>query len=735
MDADLSIARDDILWALGSLSALHRLPFDSRLALQQFPPPYDLRRLMQGVRALGFRCKLKKITPGALIRQPLPCLVLVRQAAVEPAENAPSDGGETERVTASSRAPDSAPSEVSLALALKCDGERVLFFEPGNATPQSLTVAEFKSRHTGAILLCTPKNKETADPDTPSIQRRPFGFRWFLPELLKHKGVWRDVLLASLAIQLMALATPLFTQVIIDKVVVHQTQSTLTVIGIALLVFMLFTAVMSWTRQYLILHTGNRVDAVLGSRVWTHLLRLPARYFEHRPTGVVVARLHAVETIRDFLASAAVTLILDFPFLLIFLAVMIHYSVTLSMISVAVLSTITIMSLFMAPVFRRRLNEQFLIGARNQGFLTEYVAGVETVKSLQFEPLLQDRYGELLADYVRAGFATRQLGNTYNTTASALEQLMTLLILWIGACLVMTQQDFTIGMLVAFQMFASRLSQPLLRLVGLWQQFQQAHIAVARLGDIMDAPPEPHSLTPKREATGRGHIELRNLAFRFADHLPYLYRGLDLALQPGRIVALIGPSGAGKSTLAKLLQGFYLPSDGQILLDGRDLRYLAANELRQAFGVVPQETVLFSGTIYDNLLLANPHATFEQIIAACKRAEIHDVIEKLPKGYQTEVGERGVGLSGGQKQRLAIARALLKGPKILIFDEATSHLDAATAEQLAKTINTLKGRVTVLFIAHQIPKGLQIDEVVQIGGGAGRDEKHMSVIAPEKENC
>jgi subfamily B ATP-binding cassette protein HlyB/CyaB len=279
----------------------------------------------------------------------------------------------------------------------------------------------------------------------------------------------------------------------------------------------------------------------------------------------------------------------------------------------------------------------------------------------------------------------------------------------------MTSREFTIGMLVAFQMFAGRLSQPMLHLVSLWQQFQQANIAVRRLGDVMNAPVEPHSLLPVREAKGEGRIEINGLSFRYASNLPFLLKTFSLTIEPGRCVAIMGPSGSGKSTLAKLLQGFYQGEEGSIAIDGCDIRYLSANELRQYFGVVPQETVLFSGTIYDNLMLADPHATFEQVTQACKLAEIHDTVERLPQGYQTEVGEHGVGLSGGQKQRIAIARALLKRPRILIFDEATNGLDPATADQFAKTINQFRGRVTILFITHQLPKGLQVDRVITLG--------------------
>jgi subfamily B ATP-binding cassette protein HlyB/CyaB len=340
---------------------------------------------------------------------------------------------------------------------------------------------------------------------------------------------------------------------------------------------------------------------------------------------------------------------------------------------------------------------------------------METVKSLQMEPRLESRYDGLLAEYLAAGFSTRQLSNTYNVVVHALEQAMTLAILCVGALLVMRNDGFTIGMLVAFQMFAGRMAQPMLRIAGLWQELQQANIAVKRLGDIMNAPAEPHSLAPSRAAGGAGALELQAVSFRYSERHPYLFRNVALSIKPGELVLISGASGSGKSTLAKLLLGFYLPSDGRILLDGRDLGHLSANELRQTYGVVPQETLLFSGTVYDNLVMANPHAGFEDIVTACKAAEIHTTIERLPQGYQTLLGEHGVGLSGGQKQRLSIARALLKRPKILIFDEATSNLDAKVAEALALTVNTLKGAATVLFIAHQVPAGLQVDHALHFG--------------------
>jgi subfamily B ATP-binding cassette protein HlyB/CyaB len=708
MSLDMPLASVHFIWALGAISQLKRIPFAAELVAQQFPPPHSFATLLQAAAALGFKAQRQASAANEIQRVPLPCLALLRWSVPD---------GESRGVTgtqAGQNQRDNKPPH-ALAMVVEADAERVVMFEPGIASGATLSTEDFNARYAGELILFAQQPKPPSDADAVAGRQESFGFSWFIPELLKHKNIWRDVLLASFAIQLIALATPLFTQIVIDKVIVHQTLNTLTVVGIALALFLVFNAGMSWVRQYLVLHTGTRVDAVLGTQVFDHLLKLPPRYYDYRPTGVVVARLHGVETIREFVSGAAVTLLLDLPFLLIFLAVMFYYSWFLSLITLAILAAIMLLSLAVVPLIRKRVNEQFLLGARNQAFVTEYIAGMETVKSLQMEPQLKTRYGEYLSSYLRAGFNTRQLSNTYNAAANALEQLLTLLILVIGAWIVMKNEGFTIGMLVAFQMFAGRMSQPLLRLVGLWQEFQQAAIAVKRLGDIMNAPAEPYSIIPARDNAGEGSIEIGDLSFRYGDNLPYLYRHLNLVLRPGACVALMGASGSGKSTLAKLLQGFYLPTEGQIKIDGRDIRHLSANELRAYFGVVPQETVLFSGTIYDNLIIANPNATFEQMIQACRWAEIHDTIDRLPEGYQTRIGEHGAGLSGGQKQRLAIARALLKRPKILIFDEAASNLDRPTAEHFARTINQLKGKVTMLYITHQLPKGLEVDEVVTLG--------------------
>jgi ATP-binding cassette, subfamily B, bacterial HlyB/CyaB len=734
MAASARLSGQDFMWVLGSLCQLYRIPFAPALLLQQFPPPYGRDTLLGAAKALDFKVGERTVSAKELAALPLPCVMFLRLAA--------ADAG-----AAAATEPSLKP-----ALLVQASDTELLYFEPGASAPSALPLAEFAARAEAQVMLFARSSAQAVDEDLPGAKER-FGFKWFVPELLKHKKIWREVLAASLAIQLVALATPLFTQVVIDKVVVHHTRNTLWVVGIGLVMFMLFSAVMTWMRQYLVLHTGNRVDAVLGQTVFRHLFRLPMPYFERRQTGVLVARLHGVEQIREFVAGAAVTLLLDCPFLFIFLAVMFWYSWQLSLIALAILALIAAISLGVSPIFRAKLDKQFLVGARNQAFVTEYVSGMATVKSLQMEPVLEARYGDQLAQYLAAGFETKQLANSYNVAANALEQVMTLAILTMGALLVIDSAanaasgaaTFTVGMLVAFQMFASRMSQPMLRLVGLWQQFQQANVSVKRLGDVMDMPAEPYALVPQRapEAEVRGgRIDIQAVSFRYSDKHPWLYRNLNLVIEPGQFTVLVGPSGCGKSTLAKLLLGFYPPSDGHILVDGQDIAYMSANELRARFGVVPQDTTLFSGTVYDNLQMANAHADFAQIAAACRMAEIHEVIDQLPQGYQTPLGEHGVGLSGGQRQRIAIARALLKEPSVLIFDEATSNLDQATAESFAQTINQLKGKVTMVFIAHQMPRGLLVDEVIQFGphiaakasaAGEPQQPTRMHVVEEEKE--
>ena len=717
------------LWLVAHLCRLHRVPVRDAAVADRCAPPLH----WSGVRALLDELGIATnpaaadtdgwVAGDVLSLDPAEGTRLMTSPQANRGIDPCSDAGPAIPVTGS----EDTPPGPLLVLVLAADDGRVLLATPASRTPLTRTREALRGLRPAWRLRSERRAvpADDSDPDGAPAGQARFGWGWFATELLRHRRIWRDVVAASLAFQLDALAIPLATQAVVDKVIIHRSTSTLVALGVGLVVMVVFSQAMSWLRQALVLHTGNRVDAVLASTVFARLVRLPIRFFERRPTGVLTARLQGVEQVREFIAGAAVTLVLDLPLVLVFLALMLWYSPLLSAVVGAALVLIVGLSLAVVPAFRRRLDAQFRIGARHQAFVTEHLAGIETVKTVQMEAPLQQRNEALLAQHLQAGYATRQLANGFNTAAGALEQLMTLGILFVGAWLAMTERSFTVGMLVAFQMFASRLSQPVMRAVGLWQNFQQTRVAVRRLADIMDVPMEPHALLAQREPVRRGGLRLEGLAFRHGEERPWLFRGLSLDIPAGSRVALMGPSGCGKSTLAKLMLGLYPPGEGRVLLDGHDIARLPVNELRRSFGVVPQETVLFSGSVLDNLMLGAPHAPFEQVVAACRMAGIHEVIEALPEGYQTPLGERGVGLSGGQKQRLAIARALLKRPQVLVFDEATANLDGATAQALARTINALKGKVTLVFIAHQLPRGLEIDHIVrldaQIGTAVGTD--------------
>ena len=704
-----AIARHTLEWLLESAARLAGLPFDRHLVGARYPAEVTVADCADALTSLG--CTVERVDRRRLGN------ALRRRVGV----------AVVWAVSAESQ-------DLEPRLAIRAGGERWGVFTPAANEAASVHCDELASADTCWFLTLPSRAQDSAEADDdpahePRATAARFGFHSLWPLLRRHRSIWRDVLAASFAIQVVGLATPLLTQVIIDKVLVHRTMSTLIVVALALALSIAFNASMSWVRQYLLIHTGSRVDAVFGQNVFAHLLRLPPRYVERRQTGTIIARLQGVETIREFITGAAIAVLLDLPFLFVFVAIMFAYSWELSLLALGFTLVIAGLSAVVTPALRRRLDEQFLRGAKTQAFTTEYVAGFETVKSLQLEPVLERRYGELLADAVRSSRDTRQFGNAFGTVSGALEQTMSISILLVGALIVMRENGFSVGMLIAFQMFASRMSQPLMRLVGLWQEFQQAAIAVKRLGDLVDAPTEPYSIVPSRvAASGAAQVEVESLGFRFGPNHPWLFREFTLRLAPGKTTVLTGASGSGKSTLAKLLLGFHQPLEGRIRLDGNDIAFLAANELRASFGVVPQETVLFNGTIYDNLQLANPDATFEEIVDVCRLAEVHAAIEALPQGYQTRLGEHGTGLSGGQRQRIAIARALLRRPRILIFDEATSSLDPPTAEALARTVNKLRGSATILFIAHHVPRALQIDQIARIGEPTGTKPAPSSTI-------
>jgi subfamily B ATP-binding cassette protein HlyB/CyaB len=531
---------------------------------------------------------------------------------------------------------------------------------------------------------------------------RAFDISWFIPALVKYRRLLRDVLVASFFLQILALITPLFFQVVIDKVLVHKGITTLEVLAIGLFVVSIFEVMMGGLRTYLFSHTTSRVDAELGSKLFSHLTHLPLAYFQARRVGDSVARVRELETIRDFLTSSAQTVVLDLFFAIVFLAVMWLYSPALLLVVLITLPLYAIVVAVVGPMLRRRLDEKFIRGAENQSFLVEAVTGVETLKAMAVEPQMQNRWERQLAGYIESSFKARMLANWGSQAIQLIHKLATVALLFFGARLVINGK-LTVGELVAFNMLAGQVAGPVLRLAQLAQDFQQARIAVDRLGDILNSPAEP-IVSPSRASLPdiEGRISLENVGFRYRPDGPEILSDVSLEVSAGEIIGIVGPSGSGKSTLTKLIQRLHTPERGRLLVDGVDLSMVDPSWLRRQVGVVLQESLLFNRTVRENIALTDPAMPMAKVVEAAKLAGAHDFILELSEAYDTPIDERGGNLSGGQRQRLAIARALATEPKILIFDEATSALDAESEEIIQANLKKMTVGRTVIIIAHRL---------------------------------
>jgi len=588
--------------------------------------------------------------------------------------------------------------------------DKVLIHDPLLARPTVMSRAEFESRWSGKLVLIA-KRAGLAE------ELRRFDFSWFIPAILKYRGLLGEVLLASFFIQLFALVTPLFFQVVIDKVLVHRGLTTLDVLAFGLLVVYLFDVILNGLRTYVFSHTTNRIDVSLGADLFRHLLRLPLAYFQARRVGDTVARVRELETIRNFITGSAVTLVIDLLFIFVFLAVMYLYSPKLLLIVIGAIPFYAVLAWVVTPILRSRLHEKFNRGAENQAFLVESINGIETLKASAVEPQSQRRWEEQLAGYVRASFKTTQLSNVANQTASFISKATTLLILWIGARLVI-DGALTVGQLVAFNMLAARVSGPILRLVQLWQEFQQAGISVQRLGDILNVKPEP-AYSPGRASLPKleGRVTFEHVTFRYRPDGPEVLHDISLEVKPGEVIGIVGRSGSGKSTLAKLIQRLYVPESGRVLVDGVDLAMVDTVWLRHNIGVVLQENFLFNRTVRENIALSDPAMPMERVAVAAKLAGAHEFILELPEGYDTRIGEHGSNLSGGQRQRIAIARALITNPRILIFDEATSALDYESEHVIHQNMRYICSNRTVFIIAHRLSSLKIVNRIVVIENG------------------
>ncbi|PMB16256.1 peptidase domain-containing ABC transporter [Fischerella thermalis] len=558
------------------------------------------------------------------------------------------------------------------------------------------------------VLLLSPSK---------TTPKERFGLKWFAPYLLRYRRVLLEVFLASFFVQLSALANPLVIQLIIDQVINQNSISTLHILGALLLAVGVFEAVITTLRTYLFVDTTNRIDMSLGSEIIDHLLRLPLRYFQNRPVGELATRINELENIRSFLTGTALTVGLDALFSVVYIVVMFFYSWQLTLVGLATIPVFMILTAIASPTIRKQLRTKAERNAETQSYLVEVISGIQTVKAQNIELRSRFAWQERYARYVTAGFKTVIISTLASSTSNFLNKLSSLLVLWMGAYLVL-QGELTLGELIAFRIISGYVTSPILRLAQLWQNFQETALSLERLSDIVDTPQEAEEdryNIPLPAIVGA--VKYENISFRFHTGSPLQLCNVNLDFAPGNFIGVVGQSGAGKSTLTKLLIRLYEPESGRILIDGYDIAKVELYSLRRQIGVVPQETLLFDGTVQENIALTNPDATTEEIIEAAKIAVAHEFIMNLPNGYNTRVGERGAALSGGQKQRIAIARSVLQKPKLLVLDEATSALDYPTERQVCLNLAAAFQGSTVFFITHRLNTVVNADIIVVMDSG------------------
>lgn len=528
-----------------------------------------------------------------------------------------------------------------------------------------------------------------------------FDIRWFIPALLHHRKSLTQVLVLSLLLQFLALISPLFFQVIMDKVLVHNALTTLDVLIIVLLVTGVYEVVLKFLREYIFTHTTTRVDILLGGKLFNHLIKLPLSYFKQRHVGNIVARVRELDNIREFITGSALTLCVDVVFTLVLFIVMWCISPLLTLIVLATLPLYLLLAALSTRPLQKKVSVLCTCAAQNGAFLTETLSGVETVKSLALEPQMQQRWEIQTRDYAQANFKVQNLQNFSSQSAQLLQKLAGALVIVVGAYQVMSVQ-LSIGQLIAFNMLAVQALMPMSKLVDLWQQSIRAQVGLTLIADILSLPVEQAAGTVPSDSQIHGHISLENVTFRYRPDLDPVLRHFSLSLQAGEHIGLVGPSGSGKSTVARLLQRLYIAEQGEISIDGQPINRFSPEYLRRQVGVVMQENYLFNRTVRENIAYSRPTAPLSEVVEAASLAGAHTFILALPLGYDTVLSEGGASLSGGQRQRIAIARTLLANPRVLIFDEATSALDDESQAEVQKNMSRIIANRTVITIAHRL---------------------------------
>jgi subfamily B ATP-binding cassette protein HlyB/CyaB len=586
------------------------------------------------------------------------------------------------------------------------DSENTIIFDPYKEHPVSVSAEAFLEQWSGKTVLIAKR------PSFIEKEEKMFGLSWFMPVIMKYKKAFGKILLFSLILQVFGLISPLFTQVVINKVLVHHSLSTLHILVVGMITICIFEAWITGLRSCMFNHHISKVDVTLSARIFRHVMALPITFFGKYKVGEIVSRIRELDTIRGFLVGSAFTAILDSAFSVIYLGIMIMYSGYLTIVTLVTLGFYILLNIIVTPFFRKKLKEKSKLDTANQTFMIEAITGIQTVKSLAVEKHFIQRWDEMLLQYVKSVFVTANINNIGNNAATLIQQLSMIGILWVGVNQVMENQ-LSVGELIAFQMYSNSVVSPVLRLVDLWQKFQQTRVSIIRLDDIMSEKSEP-VFDPNRTSlsTIRGEIVLDRVTFRYRQDTNEILSQISLKIKAGTSIGIVGRSGSGKSTLTKIIQRLYVPETGRILIDGVDMAQVEPAWLRRQVGVVLQDTYLFNGSIRDNIALANLDASMDEIEKVAQIAGVDEFAKELPNGYNTIVGERGATLSGGQKQRIAIARALLIDPRILIFDEATSALDNESENIIKANLKQMASGRTLVMIAHRLTTIRECDTII-----------------------
>lgn len=654
------------LIAFDVVAKINRINIDLRSVIREFAledKEIELDELLFIMKKFEFKSKVKELSVELLAQKyPLPAIIVKKDGTYD--------------------------------VLLKVDKEKkqVLFFNVAQNKTEDKTYDDFEQHYGNRFIILTHKLINS---------QIKFGFKWFFNEILTYRQVIAEVMTGSFIVQLFGVVTPLFTQVILDKVIVHRSIMTLDVLAFAFVVVMIFELLLNFARKYIFLHTTSKIDAKLGAKLFRHLFALPFVYFENRKVGNIITRVRELDQIRDFITNKSISVILDVFFSFVFVFMMFLYSPLLTAVVIAFVVVIALLYLIITPEFRARLENKFQMGAQSNSYLVESVTGIQTVKSLAIEGAMQKKWEDYLAKYITSSFKLANISNIASALSNMLQKAMTIAILYFGVKLVIANK-LTIGQLIAFQMFSNQFSAPILRLVNLWNEFQQCLLGIDRLGDILNNPIEIQTSKSITLPKMQGAVKFDNICFKYAPNAPYVIKNFNYLVQPGMSIGIVGRSGSGKSTITKLLQRLYFCSEGAIYIDGVDIRQMNPSWLRYNIGVVLQENYLFAGSIKENISLSKPDAPFELILQAAQIAGAHEFISQLDEGYETMVGERGSTLSGGQKQRIAIARALITNPRIFIMDEATSALDYESERIILNNMKKITKDRTTFIIAHRL---------------------------------